>query len=321
MKLNMKNMKLPYYMEGLLRSLIPSQFFRKQLQSMLSSALSCEDAEYIHSRVNYYNKTGIFDVNLKDDITGYFPITAKNFTINEQIESSVYYFDLYRYLVYFDPSVKFHYWPGDKIIAPGLPNIVKSRPLLDNQNSVLMNLDRVRHFNFIQDPFLYDDKKDMSVWRGASWQPHRVTMLENIHNHPLCDVGSNKPIENNPYKVDFMPIREQLKYKFVLCPEGNDVATNLKWVMSSNSIAVMSKPKYETWFMEGKLEAGTHYIEVKDDYSNVAEKIHFYLQHPEQAKLISLNANHYVEQFYDSNKEDLISLMVLKKYFENSDQL
>ena len=33
-----------------------------------------------------------------------------------------------------------------------------------------------------------------------------------------------------------------LKHKFILCIEGNDVASNLKWVMSSNSVAVMPKP-------------------------------------------------------------------------------
>ncbi len=321
MKLNMKNIKFMYYMGGILRGLVPKSFFRRQLQGKLDSIASYPDAAYIHNRVSYYNQASSFDVDQKDETTGYFPILARNFKINKQIESSVYYLDLYRYLVYFNSSVKFHYWPGDKTISPGLPNIVKSRPVQNNHNSVLLNLDRVRHFNFINDPFSYAEKKDVAIWRGASWQAHRVAMLKNLHGHPLCDVGSNKPIENNPYRVAFMSIREQLKYKFVLCPEGNDVATNLKWVMSSNSIAVMSKPKYETWFMEGKLVAGIHYIEVKDDYSDVPEKIDFYLQHPEQAQAIARNANRYVQQFSNIHKEDLIALMVLKKYFNDSKQL
>ena len=38
----------------------------------------------------------------------------------------------------------------------------------------------------------------------------------------------------------------------------------------------MPKPKYETWFMEGKLKDGSHYIEVKDDYSDLEEKIKYY---------------------------------------------
>ena len=52
-----------------------------------------------------------------------------------------------------------------------------------------------------------------------------------------------------------------------MCVEGVDVATNLKWVMSSNSIAVMPKPEIESWFMEKTLIPDFHYIEIKKDYS------------------------------------------------------
>ena len=53
----------------------------------------------------------------------------------------------------------------------------------------------------------------------------------------------------------------------ILKKEGVDVATNLKWVMSSNSIAVMPRPKIESWFMENKLIPEKHYIEIKEDLS------------------------------------------------------
>ena len=66
--------------------------------------------------------------------------------------------------------------------------------------------------------------------------------------------------------------------------EGNDVASNLKWVMSSNSIAVMPKPKYETWFMEGLLIPDQHYILIKDDYSDLETRLKFFLDHPQKAK-------------------------------------
>ena len=41
--------------------------------------------------------------------------------------------------------------------------------------------------------------------------------------------------------------------------------------MSSNSVAVMPRPKYESWFMEGRLQPGVHYIEIKDDYSDLED--------------------------------------------------
>ena len=76
-------------------------------------------------------------------------------------------------------------------------------------------------------------------------------------------------------------LEKHLDYKFILSLQGNDVATNLKWIMSSNSIAVMPKPTMETWFMEGKLVGGKHFIEIREDYSDLESQMNFYINNPE----------------------------------------
>lgn len=83
----------------------------------------------------------------------------------------------------------------------------------------------------------------------------------------------------------------------------------------------MSKPKFETWFMEGQLEAGVHYVQLKDDYSNLIEKMEYYLKHESEALQIIKNANEYVSQFKDEEQERLISLLVAQKYFKETRQL
>ncbi len=118
-----------------------------------------------------------------------------------------------------------------------------------------------------------------------------------------------------------MSVPEQLNYKFILSIEGNDVATNLKWAMASNSLCFMTRPKFETWFMEGTLIPAYHYVELKDDYSDLEEKIHYYTHHPDEAKAIVRNANRYVAQFRNESRERLIGMLVLQKYFERSGQL
>ena len=117
-----------------------------------------------------------------------------------------------------------------------------------------------------------------------------------------------------------MPITEQLDYKFIFCIEGVDTATSIKWVMSSNSVCVMPKPKYETWFMEGALQPDVHYIEISDDFSNAEQKIKYFIEHPNKALKIIENAQAHVEQFKHPKREKLISLMVLDKYFSLSGQ-
>jgi hypothetical protein len=85
--------------------------------------------------------------------------------------------------------------------------------------------------------------------------------------------------------------------------------------MSSNSIAVMPRPKIESWFMENKLVPEKHYIEIKEDYSDLESKIEYYINNTEKCKRIIKNANDYVVQFKNKSREDLISLLVLEKYF------
>jgi hypothetical protein len=117
-----------------------------------------------------------------------------------------------------------------------------------------------------------------------------------------------------------LTIEEQLDYKFILCLEGNDVASNLKWVMSSNSLAVMPVPKYETWFMEGRLIPDFHFVLIKDDYSDLVERMNYFMNNENEALNIIRNAKRYVEQFKNRQQEDLISLLVLDKYFYRTNQ-
>ena len=111
-----------------------------------------------------------------------------------------------------------------------------------------------------------------------------------------------------------------MDYKFVMCLEGIDVATNLKWVMSSNSLAVMPPPRYETWFMEAALIPNYHYVAIKADYSDLEERLQYYIDHPEEAEAIVRHAHEWIEQFRDRRREKLISLLVLEKYFRQTHQ-
>ena len=67
--------------------------------------------------------------------------------------------------------------------------------------------------------------------------------------------------------------------------------------------------------MEGKLIPNCHYIEIKPDYSDLPERLQYYIDHSDKAKKIVQNAHEYVKQFQDKDREDLIHLLVLKKYF------
>jgi hypothetical protein len=308
-----KNNRPLYYLKAIFRELYPDFFCRILLKSKLKKQAKF-DIEYIKTRVNYYNKLE----NSRNQLDSLLPLNE--FKIPPKIRA--YYFDSYEYTRFFRKNLKAAFLPGDITHIPHFPTILKSRPVGNhNSNSVLLNLDKTRHFMFLNDKKPFVSKKDMLVGRGAVTQTHRKRFLEMYFNHPLCNVGQvNKDNQGDKYLVEKMTIDEQLDYKFILSLEGNDVATNLKWVMSSNSLAVMPRPKYETWFMEGTLIPNYHYILINDDYSDLEERLNYYIEHPEQALEIVRNANEYVSQFRNKKREDLISLLVLDKYFRETGQ-
>ncbi|NDV47113.1 lipopolysaccharide biosynthesis protein [Paludibacter sp. 221] len=307
-----KNNKLAYYVKNYVRLCRPFVIFRRKPDKKLTE-FSPADKEYIEQRVNYYNKLTQV-TNLPDSA-----IQLGDFKLKEH--QKTYFFDTYEYTRYFSQNLRICPLYGDITHVPDYPCITKSRPISeDNANSVLLKLDKIRHFLFLKDKNDFIGKKDMLVGRSKAHQEHRVRFLNMYRNHPMCDVGQVNRDKNHHLIANRLTMEEHLKYKFILCLEGNDVASNLKWVMSSNSLAVMPKPKYETWFMEAQLIPDYHYVLIKDDFSDLEERMRYYIDHPDEALQIISNAHKYIEQFKDKKREDLISLLVLNKYFEMTNQ-
>jgi len=310
-----KNNKLAYYCKNYIRLYSPKYFQRKKYDQLIKSDFN---NEYINDRVLYYN-------NLSKHYK--IPPTSKCIKhLSLKDGSKTYIFDFKEYTRYFDCNLLVNFEYGDVTTIPKQPSFVKSRPICDdNSNSILLKWNKIRHFTFVKnDRRQLSEKKNQLVFRGRVRPSlkNRIQFIEKYIDHPLCNVGS---IDKNNipahWVVKRMTIEEQLKYKFILSLEGNDVASNLKWIMSSNSVAVMRRPRFETWFMEARLIPDYHYILIKDDYSDLEEKLLYYTKRIEELEQIRKNANAYVKQFQNKKTEDLISLMVIKKYFEQTNQL
>lgn len=309
--------KPKYYLSRLPQLLIPNGFYRQQLPKLLGR-ISDADYQAYKERVDYYCKG-----------SSSFSITENALSIDQLSvrKNSAYFLDLQELMRYFPAKLKFYREFGDVIRIPAKPSLLKSRPINDeNQHSVLLKLNKVRHFSIpVQDQLNFDQKKNSVVWRGHAKPNHhskREDLVLQYCDHPTFDIGqSNDHPRKSSAKKAFLSIEDQLEYKFILSVEGNDVATNLKWIMASSSLCIMKKPRFETWFMEGKLEPGVHYALIKDDFSDLEEVVNYYLENPEKAQAIIHNANRWFKQFTNENSERLISLMVLEKYFKLSGQI
>lgn len=303
--------RLQYYLHNIARDSLPQFIFRQRLDHILSK-VSRYNPEGITARLQYYNKlSGLFDLDSADATVATIPLN-----------SSMYYYDLKEHARYFPRHFQLSFVFGDVTHVPGKPSFVKSRPIMgDNRNSVLMHLNKPRHFYIPADPVSFDQKMPLAVWRGSLTNPRRAALVERYATHPSCNVGI---VSANPAmqgRKPFMSVAEHMRYRYILSIEGNDVATNLKWILASNSLCMQPRPVYETWLMEGRLEAGRHYVELRDDFTDLEEKIDYYNRHPEETREIIGNAQAFIRQFFDREFEQLISLLVMHKYFVASGQM
>ena len=310
-----KNSKLKYYTASVLRLAVPRCLLRPLLPGMLARLNGRKDREYILDRVNYYCKLS--------DTTAYDRELWRQRSVavkDQQLPSQkVYYYDAMRYARWFDPTLRWILVTGDNSDSMDVPAILKSRLAGgDNACSVVMKLNAVRHYIFVNDKKDWRDKKDMAIFRGGIVGRRRLAMryafIEKYFGRPMFDIGVLDR-EFPDWYTERMTIKEHLDYKFLMTLEGNDVASNLNRVMSSNSIAVMPRPVCETWFMEGRLIPDYHYIEIKPDFSDIEERLTYYINHPDEALRIIHNAHEWVRQFRNTRRETLISLLTLDKYF------
>ncbi|RVD52969.1 lipopolysaccharide biosynthesis protein, partial [Mesorhizobium sp. M8A.F.Ca.ET.023.02.2.1] len=131
----------------------------------------------------------------------------------------------------------------------------------------------------------------------------------------------HKPNAPAEYAKPFLSISQHQRYRYIVSLEGNDVATNLKWIMNSKSLCLMPPPTYETWFAERQLEANVHYVPLEADFSNLADHVAYFERNPAKAERIIAAANAYCRTFDDERTEQAISLLVLYKYFVLSGQI
>ncbi len=295
---------------------IPDTCYRKRLSTIFSRTDDVKMKQAL-KRVNYYFKRrDFFDLDNNNSNT-----LASLCCLNK----SAYYYDIRSVLRYFPKEFKFKCWLRDVITVPNQPCFVKCRPICEkHENSAILKLNQVRHYRKIKDPYNYEEKLDKLVWRGSSYRKWRDEFVKMYSNNSYCDVGivnrKGTTLDESFYKAP-LSREEQLRYKYILSLEGIDVATNLKWIAQSNSLCFMKKPKHESWFMENTLIPNYHYVEINEDLENVVPKIEYFLERPQEAKVIVKNFQSYYYQFLEFDNELLISLLVAVKYFFLSGQL
>lgn len=216
-------------------------------------------------------------------------------------------------------AVKFPVYYGEIRETDELPIIRKSRKITDG-HSVLFDLRSLRY----NTPCGVVDKQDIGwtkkkhsvIWRGATTgQVTREGFVKNYFDQ--FNIGFST-VKQKPHLSEYLKpkvsIAEQLQYKFIVSLQGNDLASNIRWVLHSNSVPIMPKPIWTSWTMEDKLKPFVHYLELNDDLSNLEELLEWAKNNEAECQQIALNGRHYVAQFLDRKYDDKVRMQLLEEY-------
>ena len=204
--------------------------------------------------------------------------------------------------------------------------LVKSR--FDSNHSVILrciNFDRHWYHYYHKPPDIpFGKKKNTVYWRGnTTGSPYklanRFTLVKKWFHHPDMDIGFSETCQEKDNYKQYVKgkgdIEDFLNYKYVLSVEGNDKDSGIQWKLNSNSLVMMAKPRCTSWLMETTLLPNYHYVLLKDDFSDLEEKVILCNQHPKECKQIIRNANQYMKQFSNEQLEQQIENAVIKEYF------
>ena len=234
--------------------------------------------------------------------------------------------------------------PKDNYVDRPFPMIAKTRLALSQGMTFLMQLKRTRHwgdgFDAAMADKAFEQKDSRLIFRGAStgrWPKpdarHPVTGLRYrlakqlpwlVHDARIDvkftyfephvaqqDIDALLALNAVSSKI---PVSDQLDCKYLLSLEGHDVASGLKWMLLSNSVVFMPRPRLVSWLMEDKLVPYRHYVPVADDLSDLSAQIDWCEANVDACHEIVANSTAFMRQFQDPDVETEISAAVMRNY-------
>ena len=171
----------------------------------------------------------------------------------------------------------------------GLPIFAKASRLDQPVTPILWSLNEGRHYGWTQKLPLPETpwaaKQEVALFRGAPTGRERQGLGSTRHrflarhaNHTgggMVDLGFTQAWFKDEVRFVKKRLRvaQQLRYKYLIALEGNDVASGLKWMLFSDSVVLMPAVKVATWALEGTLQPFVHYIPLKPDGSDLLQMV------------------------------------------------
>jgi len=170
---------------------------------------------------------------------------------------------------------------------------------------------------------LYDNRKNSCIYRGAInngtvFNFFDISNKENLNQRAyfkkMYDEGKFHNIE---YNTEYMSITSQLQYKYILDIDGYSNTWDATiWKLYSGSVLLKTDSLWKQWYYD-KLSPWVHYVPIKNDFSDLNEKIQWCISNDEKCKEISKNARQFVVDNLDWEKVKGETIGIFNQYINS----
>lgn len=211
-------------------------------------------------------------------------------------------------LSYYSPTC----WRPDTEFYGGIGHEQNGQPVVGYQNKygVCFKANIRRWFEADHNEIPYDDRLDVCQWRGSK-NGHR-NLIGN-----RCRLVETWHGKRDYMDINYLaPTKILMNGKYLISAPGNMNESGVFWKLRSGAVVIMPKPNATTWLMEDTLIAGEHYLQVKDDWSDLDAVVDEARTSHKRNKQIAQNARQYTEQFLNDSRELAIESEVISRYCE-----
>jgi hypothetical protein len=169
----------------------------------------------------------------------------------------------------------------------------------------------------------FESKKDLVVFRGAlsgiidekiiihgTQKACRLPIVDKWIGKRWADLGIatlpvQKKLTDDQFamylrcKKDGMSTANMMKCKYVLCIEGEDIASGFGWVLASHCVPICPYPFcYEVWFFNG-LKPWVHFVPIRADGSDLEDVYEWCSEHVEDCVKIAEAGRKHMQAMLD----------------------
>lgn len=179
----------------------------------------------------------------------------------------------------------------------------------------------------LDDKLTWEEKKHELIFRGVTTGPlvpsitstgriktSRFEIINKWHDKPWANLGFNRIIDSTKLRPQwnqlkdailnlvkpYLSVPSMLDDRFILCIEGEDIATSFGWALASNSVPIHPYPfVFEVWYFQG-LKPWIHFIPCEPDGSDIGELMSWASKNDSKCKEIATAGREHMTKMLDA---------------------